>query len=252
MIPKIIHYCWFGGRPLPPLAEKCISSWRKFLPNYEIKRWDENNFDVNAIPYTQEAYQAGKYAFVSDYARFWILYRYGGLYFDTDVEVIRSMDKIVDRGPFMGWEKRANDKYSMSGVNPGLGLGVTPGLDLYKQVLDRYERLTFDLGDDPKKVQTVVHHTTHVLLENGLKRTDEIQNVAGIWIYPKEYFNPMESGGLLRITDQTVSIHHYAASWIEKKVTLKSLLIKLLGGRLTHYAVLFKRRLRRSSSTSPT
>ena len=85
MIPKVIHYCWFGHTPLPPLAEKCIASWKKFLPDYEIKEWNEDNFDVNIIAYTAEAYEAKKYAFVSDYARFWILYREGGIYFDTDV-----------------------------------------------------------------------------------------------------------------------------------------------------------------------
>ena len=92
---KVIHYCWFGGKPLPRSAEKCIASWKKFLPEFEIVRWDESNFDVNAIPYTREAYSAGKYAFVSDYARFWILYHNGGLYFDTDGEVINNLDDIL-------------------------------------------------------------------------------------------------------------------------------------------------------------
>ena len=101
MIPKTIHYCWFGGNPLPEMAIKCIESWKKFLPDYEIKQWDESNFDVNMIPYAAEAYKAKKYAFVSDFARFWILYNYGGLYFDTDVEVIKPMDNIIAKGPFM-------------------------------------------------------------------------------------------------------------------------------------------------------
>lgn len=104
MIPKIIHYCWFGRNPLPPLAQECIASWRKYLPDYEIKEWNEDNFDVNAIPYTAEAYRQKKYAFVSDYARFWIMYHYGGLYFDTDVEVIRPLDDIIAAGNFMGFE----------------------------------------------------------------------------------------------------------------------------------------------------
>ncbi len=121
MIPKIIHYCWFGGNPLPPLAEKCIASWQKFLPDYEIKRWDESNFDVNIIPYTQQAYESKKYAFVSDYARFWILYKFGGLYFDTDVEIIRPMDDIIAAGPFMGCENPAQD-----GATPN-SLGIAPG-----------------------------------------------------------------------------------------------------------------------------
>ena len=104
MIPKIIHYCWFGHNPLPPLALKCIASWKKYLPDYEIKEWNEENFDVNIIPYTREAYAAGKYAFVTDYARFWILYKYGGIYFDTDVEMIRPIDDIIAAGGFMGYE----------------------------------------------------------------------------------------------------------------------------------------------------
>ena len=107
MIPKVIHYCWFGGNPLPASAKKCIASWRKYLPDYEIKEWNESNFDVNIIPYTAEAYKAKKYAFVSDYARFWILYKYGGLYFDTDVEVIKNMDDIIAKGAFMGCENEA-------------------------------------------------------------------------------------------------------------------------------------------------
>ena len=120
MIPKVIHYCWFGGNPLPASAKKCIASWRKYLPDYEIKEWNESNFDVNIIPYTAEAYKAKKYAFVSDYARFWILYKYGGLYFDTDVEVIKNMDDIIAKGAFMGCENEAK---------PGGGhapIGVAP------------------------------------------------------------------------------------------------------------------------------
>lgn len=97
MIPKIIHYCWFGGNPLPELAQKCIASWKKFLPDYEIKEWNESNYDVRKIPYIEQAYNAKKYAFVSDYARFDILYQYGGIYFDTDVEVIKPFDEILKR-----------------------------------------------------------------------------------------------------------------------------------------------------------
>ena len=130
MIPKVIHYCWFGGNPLPASAKKCIASWRKYLPDYEIKEWNESNFDVNIIPYTAEAYKAKKYAFVSDYARFWIFYKYGGLYFDTDVEVIKNMDDIIAKGPFMGCENEAK-----AGATP-VQLGVAPGLGLYGEILD--------------------------------------------------------------------------------------------------------------------
>ena len=132
MIPKIIHYCWFGRNPLPSLAIKCIASWKKYLPDYEIKEWNEDNFDVDVIPFTKEAYAAKKYAFVSDYARFKILYEEGGLYFDTVVEVIRPLDDIISKGAFMGCECDANDT-SVASVAPGLGLGVNPGLGLYKE-----------------------------------------------------------------------------------------------------------------------
>ena len=127
MIPKVIHYCWFGGNPLPPLALKCIESWKTFLPGYEIKEWNESNFDVNSIAYTREAYEARKYAFVSDYARFHILYHHGGLYFDTDVELIRPIDDIVARGAFMGCECEAKPGATAPAVAPGLGLGCNPG-----------------------------------------------------------------------------------------------------------------------------
>ena len=138
MIPKIIHYCWFGRNPLPTSAKKCIASWKKFLPDYEIKEWNEDNFDVNAIPYTQQAYEAKKYAFVSDYARFWVLYHYGGLYFDTDVEIVANMGEIIARGPFMGIEQGA----SLEGkpmVAPGLGLGVEAGHPLYERMLQHQD-----------------------------------------------------------------------------------------------------------------
>jgi mannosyltransferase OCH1-like enzyme len=214
MIPKKIHYCWFGGNPLPPLAVKCIESWKKFLPDYEIKEWHESNFDVNIIPYTQEAYQAGKYAFVSDYARFWILYKYGGLYFDTDVEVIKPMDDIIARGPFMGCENEASDT-SVASVAPGLGLGVNPGLGLYKEILEKYSTLHFIRKDRSFNLKTVVQYTTELLCEHGLKETKEIQFCAGVWIYPKDYLSPKDfETGVMEITVNTVAIHHYDGSWV--------------------------------------
>ena len=106
MIPKVIHYCWFGGNPLPELAKICIDSWKKYLPDYEIKEWNETNFDLDSCEYIREAYNCKKWAFVSDYARFWILYNYGGLYFDTDVEILNPLDDIIKCGSFMGNETK--------------------------------------------------------------------------------------------------------------------------------------------------
>ena len=244
MIPKIIHYCWFGGNPLPESAKKCIASWRKFLPDYEIKEWNESNFDVNIIPYTAEAYKVKKYAFVSDYARFYILYKYGGLYFDTDVEVIRNMDDIIARGPFMGCEGEAKQSMNRSrdktttlgiapglglGVNPGLGLGVNPGLSLYKEILDFYQPLHYILPNGDYCSETVVTITTKLLCSKGLKYTNNVQQVDGIWIYPREYFCPKDyATGTLHITGNTRTIHHYDATWLPWYVGFERKLCALL------------------------
>lgn len=228
MIPKVIHYCWFGRNPLPSLAIKCIESWRKYLPDYEIKEWNEDNFDVNIIPYTQEAYQVGKYAFVSDYARFWILYKYGGLYFDTDVEVIKPMDDIIARGPFMGCEKDVSDT-SVASVAPGLGLGVDPGLGLYKEILEMYSKLSFVNKDGTYNQKTIVQYTTEILCEYGLKEGNEIQECAGVWIYPKEYFCPLDQTLTLHITSNTRSIHHYDSSWLSPQKRIIKKIKRFLG-----------------------
>lgn len=215
MIPKVIHYCWFGGNPLPKSAQKCIASWRKYLPDYEIKEWNESNFDVNIIPYTAEAYKAKKYAFVSDYARFWILYKYGGLYFDTDVEVIKNMDDIIAKGPFMGLEKKqAGATPTQLGVAPGLGLGVNPGLGLYKELLDVYDdkHLFSAFG---KIGETIVGITSKIMQKKGIKRqSDGFLHCGEITIYPEEYFCPKNYyTGELTITPNTCAIHHYTATW---------------------------------------
>ena len=215
--PKVIHYCWFGRNPLPESAIKCIGSWKKYFPDYEIKEWNEDNFDVDIIPYTQEAYQAKKYAFVSDYARFWILYHYGGIYFDTDVEVIKSMDDIIEKGCFMGVEVPSDGKTPPL-VNAGLGLGASSGNRIYKKVIDYYAGLHFlDEEGRPNPV-TVVTHTTKILVENGLENTNDIQNVDDIWIYPARYFNPLnDNTGVLNITPDTRSIHWYTKTWEKRR-----------------------------------
>lgn len=209
MIPKIIHYCWFGGNPLSESALKCIESWKKYCPDYEIKEWNESNFDVNSCDYIREAYRAKKWAFVSDYARFKVLYEYGGLYFDTDVELIKSFDDIITHGNFMGFEKD-----TVLSVAPGLGLGATPGLKIYKDLLTAYHTRHFLNSDGTYNQKTVVDYTTEALKKYGLKNKNEIQLVAEVYIYPKEYFCPMNyDTGELNITEKTHSIHHYTATW---------------------------------------
>ena len=249
MIPKVIHYCWFGRNPLPPLAKRCIESWRKYCPDYEIKEWNEDNFDVNIIPYTAEAYKARKYAFVSDYARFWILYQYGGLYFDTDVEVIRDMGDFLAAGPFMGCENEAVPGATPKnlGVNPGLGLGVNPGLGLFKEILDLYKDRHFILPDGSFNTETVVHITTGLLCKKGLKNISEIQQIDGVLIYPKDYLCPKDyHTKKLHITENTLCIHHFDGSWQPKTKKLQ-LAYKLFGRNLTEkliplYTKLFVRK----------
>lgn len=229
MIPKIIHYCWFGRGQMPALAQKCIASWKKFFPDYEIKEWNEDNFDVNIIPYTQEAYEAKKYAFVSDYARFWILYQYGGLYFDTDVEVIRPMQKIIEHGAFMGCEHDATET-TLPCVAPGLGLGVEAHSALYKDILDLYAGLHFRNPNGTLNFKTVVQYTTEVLVRYGLACQSGLQSVGGISIYPKEYFCPIDYRTKeCVITSKTVSIHHYAESWHGHKQRMYKLGILFVG-----------------------
>lgn len=215
MIPKIIHYCWFGHNPLSNTAQRCIESWHRFLPDYEIKEWNEDNFDVNSIPYTQQAYEAKKYAFVSDYARFWILYHEGGLYFDTDVELVASLDTIVARGNFMGIEKGASlEGYPM--VNPGLGLGAEVGLLFYERMLQMYGKERFIKTDGTYNNVTIVYYTTKELYNCGMKPSESMQEIDGIWIYPADYFCPMDSTtGIITKTKRTVAIHHYDCSWMD-------------------------------------
>ena len=212
MIPEVIYYCWFGGTPLPPLAERCIASWRRFLPDYEIIRLDESNFNVNAIPYTAQAYAAGKYAFVSDYARFSILHDNGGLYFDTDVELLKPIDDIIATGPFMGCE---SDSQPL--VNPGLVMGAEAGMDFYADMLKRYSELSFLDSNGNRNKETVVGITTSMLSERGLTVSDAIRTVVGINIYPKEYFCPTSfMNRRPDLTENTRTIHHYAGTWLDE------------------------------------
>lgn len=244
MIPKIIHYCWFGKSPLPKLAQKCINSWKKYFPDYEIKCWDESNFDINMMAYTQEAYQAKKFAFVSDVARFWILYNFGGIYFDTDVEVIKPFTHIIDKGAFMGCETMCDKEHKLM-VAPGLGLGAEPGHPVYKTMLEHYEKLHYFIGD-VKNNETVVDHMTSILQLLGLKEVNIPQDIEGITIYPKEYFCPMSTEGrVMTITNNTLSIHHYAKSWVGKKGKLKRKISVFLGPQLTVFIIKAKRFLLR-------
>lgn len=230
MIPKVIHYCWFGRKPLPKLALKCIASWKKFLPDYEIKEWNEDNFDVNSIPYIAQAYKHKKYAFVSDYARFKVLYEQGGIYFDTDVEVIKSIDDILAKGAFWGLEQDITENFA---CNPGLGFACNPGLGLLREMLEFYKNIDFEQSDGSLNQKTIVEYFSEMLLKKGLQPISGIIEFEGVFIYPPDYFCPKPSEfGKIQITENTRTIHHYAASWIGPKQRLANFMIRIFGKRL--------------------
>lgn len=227
MIPKIIHYCWFGRKPLPKSARKCIDSWKRFFPDYEIKEWNEDNFDIDIIQYTHDAYTAQKYAFVSDYARIWILYKYGGVYFDTDVEVIKPMQEILNIGAYMGCEIDGGN--GNIAVAPGLGIATEANNQLYQTILEKYHTLKFKKTDGSINLYAIVSITTDIMKQRGLNDITGIQKIDDITIYPSEYFNPMDSlTGKITITEHTYSIHHYANSWNSPLSRLKTRIGKFM------------------------
>ena len=227
MIPKTIHYCWFGGKPKPTSVLRCIDSWRKYCPDYEVKEWNEGNFDVNMTVYTRDAYQAGKYAFVSDVTRFWVLYQEGGVYFDTDVEVIRPIDDLVERGAFMGWEKA--DASGNMHVAPGLGLAAPKGFPLYKEVLDGFAQLPYYLEDGQWNPYTMIPLVTDLLKGMGMRIDGTRQTIDGLTVYPAEFLCPMDSlTGKIEKTNYTYTIHHYSMSWLPKSTQWRVKVMRLI------------------------
>ena len=229
-IPKVIHYCWFGGNPLPEMARKCIASWQKYLPDYEIKEWNEGNFDVNQAPYVAEAYRLRKFAHVSDYARFWILYHYGGIYFDTDVEVIRPLDDILARGSFMGFECQEGTPYDNPNGNmaAGLGMGVPKGHPYLRQMVDYYNHIHFVRWNGKSTGNVTPHATQFLDFEHKQVLDGGIVFVSNVLIYPVDYFCPLNYyTKKLVITENTRTIHHYMASWVDKLSRWQSLCQRL-------------------------
>ena len=215
MIPKVIHYCWFGGNPLPELAQKCIESWKKFCPDYEIKQWDETNFDVNCCDYVREAYEAKKWAFVSDYARLKVLYEYGGIYMDTDVEVIKSLDSILQFEAVSGFE-------SARRVPTGLIASEQKHMMICEFLKD-YENIHFIREDGSFDLTTNVSRITQCLFEYGLRQNDTFQTLNGFTLLPTDYLCPKNCiTKKMSITDNTLTIHHFDGSWLtgeEKEIS---------------------------------
>lgn len=209
MIPKIIHYCWFGHGELPDTAKQCIASWKKFCPEFEIKEWNEENFDINAHAYTKDAYSAKKYAFVSDYARYFILEKNGGIYMDVDVELVKPIDTFIDHELFLG---RQDDGQ----VNPGLIMGSNANHWFLKKVLEFYDTHKFDTNVN------VVSITTSLLESEGMSSRDNNEVIKGINIYNSNYFCPISYlTGILELRKESVSIHHFDGSWLTDEEKLR-------------------------------
>lgn len=206
-IPKIIHYCWFGGKPKPKLAEKCLQSWKKFCPDYQILEWNEDNFDISTAPlYVRQAYEAGRWAFVTDYVRLRGLTELGGIYMDTDVEVIRPLDPFLEQKAFAGFE-------SLKGVQTGL-LACEKGFPLFLDFLRYYDDAVFLRPDGTVDTTTNVEVLTNLCRQRGLVLNDRFQVVEGLAIYPREVFCPVDfDTKKLKKTRKTVTIHWFSGSW---------------------------------------
>ena len=247
MIPKKIHYCWFGRGEKPKLAKKCIASWKRYCPDYEVIEWNEDNFDINMNGYTKMCYEQKKYAFLSDYVRLLVVYENGGLYFDTDVELVRNPDFLLEEEAFFGFETEG-EKPKKEIVNTGLAFGsvasglafgsVASGLAL-QTMLEEYEKLL----DGKHGVVMCPELNTVALIKLGLQRDGSYQKFSWGTVYPKEYFNPYESTtGRLDKTKNTVSIHWYMGSCLTIKQKIRSTISKPLH-RL--FGVDFMRKLKR-------
>lgn len=206
-IPKRIHYCWFGGKPKPELAEKCIKSWKKYCPDYEIIEWNETNFDLSATPeYVQQAKAVGRWAFVTDYVRLCALTVYGGVYMDTDVELLKPLDPYLKQEAFAGFEH-------IDRIQTGL-LACRKGFPLFQEFLEYYDHASFLLPDGTQDTTTNVQILTKLCLQKGLVCNDQLQTVQGLTIYPKEIFCPVDfDTKKLRKTRKTVTIHWFSGSW---------------------------------------
>lgn len=224
MIPKKIHYCWFGGKPLPKDVKKCIKSWQKMCPDYEIIEWNESNFDINCCSFVKDAYTAKAWAFVSDYARLKIVYDNGGIYLDTDVELIKNIDFLLHNNCFFATQQEGGV------VATGLGFGAIKGASILKEMLDCYESTRFD--NEKKEEIACPILNTKVLKKYGFEFKENVIKLSPIdvTVYPPKFFDPISPGDTKNLyCDDTVSIHHYSASWTNSNNKFKRKIINMIG-----------------------
>lgn len=219
-IPKVIHYCWFGKKPVPGRVKKCIESWKRHCPDYRIIRWDETNFDVGENRYIREAYESGKWAFVSDYARLKIVYENGGIYLDTDVKLLRPLDALLGYEGFMGFQRCGIvDGTAFETVATGLGFGASLKHPVIGLLAKEYQSLYFLGEDGTMDLTPCPDRNTRTLMKLGLRPDGTRQEICGMQIFPAEYFCPLGWGMLkAEITANTYAIHLFEASWIEDEL----------------------------------
>ncbi|WP_078432590.1 glycosyltransferase family 32 protein [Metabacillus halosaccharovorans] len=227
-IPKIIHYCWFGGKEKPDIVKKCIESWESHLSGYEIREWNEYNFDIESNIYVKEAYEAGKFAFVSDYARVYALFNFGGIYLDTDVEVFKPFDDLLHNDSFWGFEQ---ENYIATST-----IGTRKGNKLIQLFLDSYKEKNFINEDGSYDDLTNVAIVSEILKNKGLKMNGQYQEIEEIGtFYPQTYFSPYDYINCRKfITDNTYAMHHFYKSWLSPKTRFKSnvktIVARVIGG----------------------
>ena len=237
MIPKIIHYCWFGCRPLPELAQKCIDSWHQHMPDWEYRLWNEENFDVNQNTYAKEAYKAGKFAFVSDYVRLWALVKEGGVYLDTDVEVFKSFEVLLSYSAFAGFE---GSKYLPMGT---CVIASEARGQWAQEILSHYDNRHFNREDGTYDLTTNVQYISAIMREQGFVQNGKEQEYKDLHIFPVEYFSPRQTTGEYYRTENTYCEHLGLGSWADLRGSWKDVVGRILGPRVMPTLVKMKRKI---------
>lgn len=234
MIPKIIHYCWFGRGEMPQLAKDCIASWHKYMPDWTYKLWNEDNFDINSVPYVKEAYEAKKFAFVVDYVRLFALFTEGGVYMDSDVEVFKSYEPLLTFSGFTGYEG--------SKVHPPVtGTMASESGNLWvKNQLAQYDNAHFINEDGSLNMMTNVERISESMRKKGFIADGTYQVFEDMHIFPVEYFCPRQTTGELLITENTFCDHHFMGSWTEGKKK-KPLILRIAGPQISIKLIKLKR-----------
>lgn len=211
IIPKKIHYCWFGRKEKPEFLQKCIDGWKELCPDYKIIEWNEDNYDVERHAYTAEAYKRRKYGFVTDVARLDILYEHGGIYMDTDVTLLQNLDDLLYQQGFIGTEKWGN-------INTGGGCGFAKGHPLLKELIDYRDMYNFVLEDGSLNVETCGMYETKLLVKHGFRPNNQLQYIENVTIYPSYINHPYDYVSCKeQRKESTVSIHHFYGGWMEEE-----------------------------------